>query len=45
MPHNKRKLEVDGKPVGAAAAQAHAPTHAQTDGQPENILPAVPSIE
>jgi len=31
-------IEVDSKPVG------NAHTHAQTDGQPVNVIPPVPSI-
>ena len=38
----KTQLEVDGKPVRECLRPGtHAGTHAQTDGQPENITPPV----
>ena len=36
------ELEIDCKPC---LPPGHAHTHAQTDGQPENIMPAVPSTK
>jgi len=35
---NAEKLEIDGKAVENASAQTQARTHAQTDGQPEDIM-------
>jgi len=40
-----KKIEVDNKQVGECIRlPAHTHTHTQTDRQPVNIMPAVPSI-
>jgi len=39
------KLEVDGKPIGNALVRhTGLRTHAQADGQPENIMPPATSV-
>jgi len=40
-PGIKRKQKLDGKPVGECI---HLTTHAQTNGQPENIMPTTPFV-
>jgi len=38
--HNKSEV-IDGEPVGECI---HPGTHAQTNGQPQNIMPLAPSV-